>query len=59
MKEGITKDIINYIQSYPKCNTEKSLKPVKAPIKVLVEDGLHFKIENGFILFKWWYFQSM
>ena len=45
MKEGIIKDIINYIQSYPKCNTEKSLKPVKAPMKVLVEDGPHFKIE--------------
>ena len=43
--EGITKDLMEYISNCPKCNTNKTAKKVKAPMKLLIEEGPHYNVQ--------------
>lgn len=43
--EGITKDLLAYIQNCPKCNTDKNLKNVKRSMKIIIEEGSHFRVQ--------------
>ena len=43
--EGISKDLIDYILKYPKCSTERKLIKVKAPMKVIIEEGPHYRLQ--------------
>ena len=43
--EGITKDLLSYIQTCPKCNGDKNLKNVKRPMKIIIEEGPHFRVQ--------------
>ena len=37
--------MLAYIQKCPKCNTDKNLKNVKRPMKIIIEEGPHFRVQ--------------
>ena len=43
--EGINKDLIDFIKTCPKCTIEQNMKVVKAPLKQIIENGPHFRLE--------------
>ena len=40
---GITRDVQNYINNCPNCNMNKKYKPLKSKIKVVIENGPHYR----------------
>ena len=43
--EGITKHLMDYILDCPKCKIKKTGQKVTAPMKLLIEEGPHYRLE--------------
>ena len=43
--EGITTDLTEYIKNCKKCSITENLKVIKPPMKQIIENGPHFRIE--------------
>ena len=43
--EGITTDLTKYIKKCRKCSITENLKVIRAPMKQIIENGPHFRIE--------------
>ena len=43
--EGIVSDLLTYVNKCPKCSVLKNIRPVGIPMKLIIEDGPHYRYE--------------
>ena len=43
--EGMVSDLLNFVNECPKCSVLKNIRPVGIPMKLIIEEGHHYRYE--------------